>query len=87
MDRTKVYEFMVEDTAHYIGELPYKIVESYHPGSIMGFDIYRVVTDDFTQIRVVFFNGTEYMPSNFMKAKSGKDTIYYVNEWTPVTEV
>lgn len=87
MDRTKVYEFMVEDTAHYTGDLPYKITESYHPmGNFgIGYDIYQVETNDPSEIRVVFKNGIEYTPDNqFIKAKDSNRTVYVVAVWKPI---
>ena len=82
MVNTKTVEFLVEGNQHYISDIPYKIVESNYPAyPLIPYDIYQVQTDDFTKIRVVWENGTEYMPDQLKKCKDG---VYFVTVWTPI---
>lgn len=80
MKKTKTVEFMVEWNHTYNSDLEYKIVESYENPEIFnsGYDIYQVTTDDISKIRVIFGNGTEYTPDQFIKCNDG---IYYVSIW------
>lgn len=82
MENTKTFEFMVDYSQYYISDMPYKIVETYEPEyPLIGYDIYQVQTDDFTKIRVVWKDGTEYMPDQVKKCKDG---VYVVTVWTPI---
>lgn len=79
-------EFMVEDTAYYNSDMPYKIVESYDPEyPLHGYDIYQVETDNISNIRVVNeTNGTEYEAEQAVECKDGGETVYVVSIWKPV---
>jgi hypothetical protein len=79
-------EFMVEDNAYYNSDMEYTIVESYYPEDygIHGYDIYRVETDNISDIRVIFGNGTEYEAEEAIPFKDGNETIYSVSIWKPV---
>lgn len=77
-------EFLVEDTAYYNSDMEYKIVESYHPDDLacQGYDIYRVETNNISDIRVVNeVTGIEYEAEQATKCKDG---IYVVTVWNPV---
>lgn len=78
-------EFMVADNEYYNSDMEYKIVESYYPDGMQGYDIYRVDTDDIRKIRVVNeASGTEYEAEQTTECKDGNEKIYYVSIWNPV---
>lgn len=86
MAKMKV-EFMVEETEYYNSDMEYKIVESYRPDEYPshGYDIYRVETDNISDIRIVnTISGTEYEAEKTIEWKDGCDTIYVVSLWKPV---
>lgn len=84
MKKIKV-EFMVADNEHYNSDMEYKIVESYYPDGMQGYDIYRVETENVSDVRIVnTVTGTEYFAEQTMEYKDGADTIYYVSVWCPL---
>lgn len=84
MKKIKV-EFMVADNEYYNSDMEYKIVESYYPDGMQGYDIYQVETENIRDIHVInHTTGIEYEAEQTIPYKDGNETIYHVSIWNPV---
>lgn len=74
----KTIEFAVDWNSEYISDMEYQVILSYEDSE---YDIYRVITNDISKIRVIFPNGVEHMPYQLSMFNDG---IYYVSCWKEV---